>query len=83
MRSRSLIGDLMALAGLWESWRSPTSERVRTFAIIAPRPNELCAERHDRMPVILGPQNWPAWLDEEPLDPARLKAMLAPFRPTR
>jgi putative SOS response-associated peptidase YedK len=41
-------------------------------------PNALCAELHDRMPVILGLQNWPAWLGEEPADPAQLEAMLAP-----
>ena len=70
---------LMALAGLWESWRSPAGERVLSFAILTTRPNELCAELHDRMPVILGPQNWPAWLGEEPADPSPVKAMLAPY----
>jgi putative SOS response-associated peptidase YedK len=38
---------LMALAGLWETWRSPAGERVRSFAIITTTPNELCAELHD------------------------------------
>ena len=38
---------LMALAGLWENWRSPADEWVRSFAIITTRPNELCAELHD------------------------------------
>jgi putative SOS response-associated peptidase YedK len=33
----------MALAGLWETWRSPAGERVRSFAIITTAPNELCA----------------------------------------
>jgi putative SOS response-associated peptidase YedK len=45
--------SLMALAGLWENWRSPTGEWVRTFAIITTAPNELCAELHNRMPAIL------------------------------
>jgi putative SOS response-associated peptidase YedK len=70
---------LMALAGLWESWRSPAGERVLSFAIITTRPNALCAELHNRMPVILGPHNWPAWQGEELTDPARLQAMLAPY----
>jgi putative SOS response-associated peptidase YedK len=69
----------MALAGLWEIWRSPAGERVRSFAIITTTPNELCAELHNRMPVVLGPQVWPEWLGEEPADPARLKALLAPY----
>jgi putative SOS response-associated peptidase YedK len=67
----------MVLAGLWETWRSPADERVRSFAIITTRANELCADLHDRMPVILSQQNWPAWLGEERADPACLKAILA------
>jgi putative SOS response-associated peptidase YedK len=47
---------LMALAGLWESWRSPAGERVRRFAINTTEPNELCAALHNRMPAILAPQ---------------------------
>jgi len=48
--------SLMALAGLWETWRSPAGERVRSLAIITTTPNELCAELHNRMPVVLGPK---------------------------
>jgi putative SOS response-associated peptidase YedK len=70
---------LMALAGLWESWRSPAGERVRSFAIVTTEPNELCAELHNRMPVILAPEVWPAWLGEEPADEAQLKSFLAPY----
>src|SRR6476619_2617197 len=70
---------LMALAGLWENWRSPAGEWVRSFAIITTTPNELCAELHNRMPVVLKPEGWPVWLGEEPADESRLKALLAPF----
>src|ERR1700747_2809055 len=42
---------LMALAGLWENWHSPTGEWVSSFAIITTMPNELCAELHNRMPL--------------------------------
>jgi len=70
---------LMALAGLWENWRSPAGEWVRSFAIITTRPNELCGEIHNRMPVILKPETWPAWLGEEPVDGGRLKGMLRPY----
>jgi putative SOS response-associated peptidase YedK len=71
--------SLMALAGLWETWRSPAGERVRSLAIITTTPNELCAELHNRMPVVPGPKTWPAWLEEEPADARQLKAMLAPY----
>jgi hypothetical protein len=43
----------MALAGLRETWRSPAGERVRSFTIVTTTPNELCAELHDRIPVVL------------------------------
>jgi len=70
---------LMALAGLWENWRSPAGEWVRSFAIVTTAPNELCAELHDRMPVILPFEAWPEWLGEQPADTARLKTLLAPY----
>ena len=70
---------LMALAGLWENWRSPTGERVRSFTIVTTTPNALVAELHDRMPVVLAPASWPAWLGEVPVGPEELKSMLAPY----
>jgi putative SOS response-associated peptidase YedK len=74
---------LMALAGLWENWRSPAGEWVRSFAIITTTPNDLCAELHNRMPVVLGPEAWPIWLGEEPAEPHHLKGLLAPYRRRR
>jgi putative SOS response-associated peptidase YedK len=69
----------MALAGLWETWRSPAGERIRSFAIITTTPNELCAELHNRMPVVLKPTVWQAWLGEEPANAPQRKALLAPY----
>jgi len=70
---------LMALAGLWETWRSPVGERVRSFAIVTTSPNQLLAELHDRMPVILAPEHWPAWLSEKAADTEELKSLLVPY----
>jgi putative SOS response-associated peptidase YedK len=72
-------GRLMAMAGLWDTWRSPQGERVRSFSIVTTRRNELCAQLHNRMPVVLTPADWPAWLGEEPADVPHLKALLAPY----
>ena len=69
----------MALAGLWENWRSPADEWIRSFAIITTTRNELCAELRNRMPMVLGPETWPAWLGEAPADARQLKAVLAPY----
>ena len=75
------LGDrsMMALAGLWETWRSPAQEIVRSFTIITTTPNELCAPIHDRMPVILPAETWPEWLGEEPTEEAELKKLLGPY----
>jgi putative SOS response-associated peptidase YedK len=67
---------LMALVGLWETWRSPAGERIRSFAIVTTEPNELCAALHNRMPVVLAPETWPTWLGEEPANEVHLKALL-------
>jgi putative SOS response-associated peptidase YedK len=51
-----------AFAGLWESWKPKDGEPVETFALLTTEPNALCATVHDRMPVILGPDEWARWL---------------------
>ena len=71
--------QIMALAGVWETWRSPAGERIRSFAIITTEPNELCAALHNRMPAVLAPEAWPVWLGEAPAELPELKALLAPY----
>jgi putative SOS response-associated peptidase YedK len=60
------------IGGLWENWKEPASgEWIRTFAVITPDANELVAEIHDRMPLILAPGDYARWLADEP-DPNEL-----------
>src|SRR5262245_41483703 len=64
------------IAGIWENWKEPASgEWIRTFAIITTDSNELVAEIHDRMPVILAPADYARWLNDEP-DP---RDLMRPF----
>ena len=65
-------GRPMAFAGLWEGWRSPDGEALRTFAILTTAANAAMMPLHERMPVILEPSDWPLWLGETPGDPAAL-----------
>jgi len=61
-----------AFAGLWENWHDPKEDEwVRTFTILTTQPNELVAPLHDRMPVILAPEEYARWLSTEH-DPADL-----------
>src|SRR5689334_22158109 len=54
----------IGFAGLWERWHDRVSgEVVETCTIITCEPNELMAELHDRMPVILDPADYDRWLD--------------------
>ena len=62
-------GEPYALAGLWESWKPKEGEALETFTILTTDPNELMEPIHNRMPVILEPQDYDRWL--EPGDPAR------------
>jgi putative SOS response-associated peptidase YedK len=56
-------GEAFTLAGLWENWKDPHSgEWVRTFTIITTDANELVGQLHDRMPVVIAPEDGERWL---------------------
>ena len=57
-------GEQLALAGIWEGWRGPDNEILRTFAILTTAANATMAPIHNRMPVILEPVDWMRWLGE-------------------
>jgi len=65
-------GNPMAWAGLWESYVWPDGRIERTFCVITIGASEQLAPYHDRMPVVLEPDDWPLWLGEVPGDPAVL-----------
>lgn len=55
-----------ALAGLWEVWRDPDGSALQTCTILTTTPNELMAPIHNRMPVIVEPEDFDLWLNPEP-----------------
>ncbi|MEJ0015623.1 MAG: SOS response-associated peptidase [Acetobacteraceae bacterium] len=65
-------GQPIAFAGLWEGARLADGTILRTFAIVTTTANADIAALHERMPVILEPADWPAWLGDEQGDPAAL-----------
>jgi len=76
---------LFAFAGLWDEWTSREGNRLLSCTILTTEPNELVRPIHDRMPVILPPERYEAWLDpranpqgiREFLRPARADALMA------
>jgi len=70
----------MAFAGLWEQWKDPGAENpLETFTILTTVANELVAPVHDRMPVILHPDNYGLWLNRDIHDPEQLRHLYRPF----
>ncbi len=71
-------GKLMALAGLWESWRAPggSDETVTSCTVLTVAANEAMAAIHDRMPVILTEADWPVWLGERAAPAEAIAALL-------
>ena len=63
IRPRS--GELLAMAGLWESWHVDQPDAMETFTIITTDANETTRHIHDRMPVFLQPEHYDLWLDPE------------------
>lgn len=76
-------GKPLGLAGLWESWNGPNGEVLESCAILTTDANETVAALHDRMPVILAPEDYDEWLgagkDSTPAELSQLKHLLRPF----
>lgn len=74
-------GAPFAMAALWEQWTpkgAPEAEPLVTCALLTTDPNATMAPIHDRMPVILPPDAWDAWLD--PATPGNAaQALLRPY----
>jgi putative SOS response-associated peptidase YedK len=54
------------------------SEKINSCTVITAAANELLAPLHERMPLILAEQDWPAWLGEREADQDELRALLKP-----
>jgi putative SOS response-associated peptidase YedK len=68
-----------AFAGLWETWRDKENEdkTYRSCTIITREVSECLKDIHDRMPAILHPDKYEAWLDHDNHDTKRMQEILA------
>jgi putative SOS response-associated peptidase YedK len=70
--------DLFGFAGLTERWVSPEGEEIHSCCIITTDANSLMMPIHDRMPVILSPDEYGAWLEPTNTNAEALRAFLRP-----
>jgi len=73
-------GKPFAFAGLWSTWvdREHGAVPVETFTILTTDANDLLRPLHNRMPVIVDPENFDLWLDPKTEDAALLQPLLVP-----
>lgn len=69
---------LVAFAGLYECWQAPDGGEIDTVTILTRAANGTVAELHDRMPALIEPENFEAWLDTEGVSAEEALAILGP-----
>jgi len=75
-------GSVMAMAGLHEFWKDPsTDEWVLSFTIITTTAEDAVGHIHERMPLMVAPDAWDAWLDPAPRPAGELLELLTPAAP--
>ncbi len=82
-------GGLLAIAGLYELWRDETRDRedpeawLWTATVLTTTAEDELGRIHDRMPMLLEPEAYDAWLDPAGSDPDDLLSLLVPAAPGR
>ena len=74
-------GSPMCFAGIWETWKAPDGTDLETFSILTTTSNKIIEPLHDRMPVILAPENYSFWLNRNMHDPHQLEQLYQPYPP--
>ena len=69
--------NMFAMAGLWETWKDAEEKEIHSFTIVTTSANSLVGELHNRMPVILMPEDEKLWLSE--YDEKKHLDLLKPF----
>ncbi len=72
-------GEPFALAGLWDVWKTPEGDWLKTCTIITTEPNALIALIHNRMAAVLSRESEADWLARDHDDPNFLRSLLQPF----
>jgi putative SOS response-associated peptidase YedK len=75
--------DVFGFAGLWETWTGPDGGQLQSCTILTVDANATMSSIHNRMPLILAPEDWGTWLgsgrDESPQTLAALQHLFRPY----
>lgn len=72
-------GQLIALAGLWDEWSGPDGNLTDSGALLTQPANNALAAVHNRMPVVMEPDLFDAWLDVKNVDAREAHSLLKPM----
>jgi putative SOS response-associated peptidase YedK len=75
-------GKPFALAAIWDRWVSSEGEVVDTCAILTQPARPPVDAVHDRMPIVLDPKDWNAWLDPSIAPVEAIAPLLRPTAPS-
>jgi putative SOS response-associated peptidase YedK len=76
VRPRS--GGLVAFGGIMETWLAPDGSEIDTAAILTTPANRTFSKIHERMPLVIGPQDFERWLDCRAYEPRAVSDLLSP-----
>ena len=71
-------GGIVAFAGLMETWSSADGSEVDTAAILTTDANGAVCHIHDRMPVVIQPEDFSRWLDCKSQEPREVADLMVP-----
>ncbi len=74
-------GGVIAFGGLMETWSEPGGSEIDTGAILTTAANDEIAHIHDRMPVVIRPEDFARWLDCRTQEPREVSDLLRPVEP--
>lgn len=72
-------GGPMALAGIWETWRSPDASEIQSYTILTTSANSYMKDIHDRQPVVIQPDDFDLWLDPAVQKADEIRRLLSPI----
>jgi putative SOS response-associated peptidase YedK len=72
-------GELFAFAGLWDRWKDPNGQWIKSCSILTTTPNAVTSPVHDRMPVIIDRADYDLWLDPGMTNVEAASDLLKPY----